>query len=102
LKRAECAPGDKQVHVLWLDVRIDRVIAMTDTEREHIETNQTADAPRKPLTPAVQRALAEAAERRARAEKAASQKAPREFQGPTGPEPTRYGDWERKGIASDF
>ena len=27
---------------------------------------------------------------------------PREFQGPKGPEPTRYGDWENKGIASDF
>ncbi len=27
---------------------------------------------------------------------------PKEFQGPKGPEPTRYGDWERKGIASDF
>ena len=28
--------------------------------------------------------------------------APKELQGPKGPEPTRYGDWERKGIASDF
>ena len=28
--------------------------------------------------------------------------APKEFQGPKGPEPTRYGDWETKGIASDF
>lgn len=29
--------------------------------------------------------------------------APREEQGgPGGPEPTRYGDWERKGIAKDF
>lgn len=27
---------------------------------------------------------------------------PREIGGPKGPEPTRYGDWERKGIASDF
>ena len=27
---------------------------------------------------------------------------PKEFQGPKGPEPTRYGDWETKGIASDF
>ena len=26
----------------------------------------------------------------------------KEFQGPKGPEPTRYGDWEKKGIASDF
>jgi hypothetical protein len=28
--------------------------------------------------------------------------AAKEFQGPKGPEPTRYGDWETKGIASDF
>ena len=28
--------------------------------------------------------------------------APKELQGPKGPEPTRYGDWEVKGIASDF
>jgi hypothetical protein len=58
-------------------------------------------APRKPLTPAAQRALAEAeARRQAAAANATPQ--PKEFQGPKGPEPTRYGDWERKGIASDF
>lgn len=57
--------------------------------------------PRKPLTPAAQRALAEAAERRAKAEAEAKAK-PTEFQGPKGLEPTRFGDWERKGIASDF
>ncbi|WP_424135393.1 succinate dehydrogenase assembly factor 4 [Roseomonas chloroacetimidivorans] len=27
---------------------------------------------------------------------------PTEIGGPTGPEPTRYGDWERKGRVSDF
>ncbi len=27
---------------------------------------------------------------------------PREIGGPSGPEPTRYGDWERKGICVDF
>ncbi len=27
---------------------------------------------------------------------------PEEVGGPAGPEPTRYGDWERKGIAVDF
>jgi hypothetical protein len=27
---------------------------------------------------------------------------PKEVNGPSGPEPTRFGDWERKGIASDF
>ena len=26
----------------------------------------------------------------------------KEYGGPQGPEPTRYGDWERKGIAVDF
>ena len=55
----------------------------------------------KPLPPAAQRALAEAEARRKAAE-ANAQARPREFQGPKGPEPTRYGDWERKGIASDF
>ena len=58
-------------------------------------------APRKPLTPAAQRALTEAEERR-KAAAANATPMPKEFQGPKGPEPTRYGDWERKGIASDF
>jgi hypothetical protein len=77
---------------------------MNDFERKEAGTNRATDTavPRKPLTPAAQRALAEAAERRAQAEKAAAQDRPRELQGPKGPEPTRYGDWERKGIASDF
>ena len=32
----------------------------------------------------------------------ASVAAPREVNGPKGPEPTRYGDWEQKGRCSDF
>ena len=56
--------------------------------------------PRKELTPAAQRALAEAEARRKAAAEAMPR--PKEFQGPKGPEPTRYGDWENKGIASDF
>ena len=55
----------------------------------------------KPLSPAAKRALAEAEARRQAAE-ANAKPAAREFQGPKGPEPTRYGDWETKGIASDF
>ena len=58
-------------------------------------------AERKKLAPAAQRALAEAEARRKAAEAAATPQQ-KEFQGPKGPEPTRYGDWERKGIASDF
>jgi hypothetical protein len=57
--------------------------------------------PRKPLAPAAKRALAEAEARR-KAAAANVQPAAKEFQGPKGPEPTRYGDWENKGIASDF
>ena len=56
------------------------------------------------LPPAAKRALAEAEERREKAklaEETAGSK-PKEVNGPKGPEPTRYGDWERKGIASDF
>ncbi|MBH5372291.1 DUF1674 domain-containing protein [Bradyrhizobium glycinis] len=56
---------------------------------------------RKPLSPAAQRALAEAEARRQAAAANDETKA-KELQGPQGPEPTRYGDWERKGIASDF
>jgi hypothetical protein len=55
----------------------------------------------KPLPPAAQRALAEAEARRLAAD-ANAKPSPKEFQGPKGPEPTRYGDWENKGIASDF
>jgi hypothetical protein len=64
-------------------------------------SDQSPVPDRKQLTPAAQRALAEAEARRQAA--AAEAKArPKEFQGPKGPEPTRYGDWETKGIASDF
>ena len=56
-------------------------------------------APGKALTEAARRALEEAAARRA-AGPAADQ--PAETNGPKGPEPTRYGDWERKGVAVDF
>jgi hypothetical protein len=56
---------------------------------------------RKPLPPAAKRALAEAEARRQTAAVEAKSM-PKEYQGPKGPEPTRYGDWESKGIASDF
>jgi hypothetical protein len=60
-------------------------------------------APGKPLSPAAQRALEEAAQRRqeidARAAEIAKQK---EHQGRGGLEPVRYDDWEVKGLASDF
>ncbi|MEL6511011.1 MAG: DUF1674 domain-containing protein [Pseudomonadota bacterium] len=51
------------------------------------------------LPPAAQRALAEAEERR---KKAKEKKLPTELGGRDGPEPVRYGDWEKKGLAIDF
>ena len=51
------------------------------------------------LPPAAQRALAEAEERR---RKATEEKRPVELGGRDGPDPVRYGDWEKKGIAIDF
>ena len=38
----------------------------------------------------------------ARHKAATAQNLPPEHGGPKGPEPTRYGDWEKKGITSDF
>jgi hypothetical protein len=54
----------------------------------------------KPLAPAAERALAEAAARRA--ERARTARPPDEVAGRGGLDPTRYGDWEVKGLASDF
>ncbi len=56
-------------------------------------------APDKPLPPAARRALEEAAARRAAQ---SDPEGPTEHAGPKGLEPTRYGDWERKGLAVDF
>jgi hypothetical protein len=53
----------------------------------------------KQIQDAAKRALAEAEARRKAAQ---AQPLPPEQGGPKGPEPTRYGDWEKKGIASDF
>jgi hypothetical protein len=52
------------------------------------------------LPPAALRALAEAEARRAAA--ALEPGLPVELGGRNGPEPVRYGDWEKKGIAIDF
>jgi hypothetical protein len=55
--------------------------------------------PRKDLPPEALRALAEAEARRKAAPAAPL---PPELGGRDGPEPVRYGDWEKKGLAIDF
>lgn len=69
---------------------------MTDTN-----TPPPGEAPRKPLTPEAQRALAEAQARREKAE-ADRRQAAKEINGRGGLDPVRYGDWEVKGLTSDF
>jgi hypothetical protein len=64
-----------------------------------VETRTASDAPRPPLPPAAARALAEAEARRASARPTPR---PAELGGRDGPEPVRFGDWERKGLAIDF
>jgi len=61
---------------------------MTDDDRK-----KSGDAP-----------FEETPEGKLRRKKAAHklEQAPGEFEGRDGPEPTRYGDWEKKGIISDF
>ena len=66
---------------------------------EIIDATDETVVPRKPLSPAAKRALAEAEERRkAQAELAL----PTEIGGRGGAEPARYGDWEINGRAIDF
>lgn len=60
-------------------------------------------APSRVLSDAAQRALAEAQARRAALDQRAADLARvKEKDGRAGPEPVRYGDWEVKGLASDF
>ncbi len=59
----------------------------------------TSNSSQKELPPAAKRALAEAQARRKATQKAELEP---EFQGRKGPEATRFGDWEKNGIASDF
>jgi len=60
-------------------------------------------APGKPLSPAAERALREAEERRRQIDaKAAEIAKTKEHRGRGGLEPVRYEDWEVKGLATDF
>lgn len=67
-----------------------------------VESDKTAKpgTERPGLTPEAERALAEAKARREAAVEAEARE--REISGRKGPEPVRYGDWEVKGLATDF
>ncbi|MBS0235079.1 MAG: DUF1674 domain-containing protein [Proteobacteria bacterium] len=70
---------------------------MTEKDR----SASTDDVPsQRPLTPEAQRALEEAEARRR--QQSAGNARPAEVGGRDGPDPTRFGDWEKGGITSDF
>jgi len=70
-----------------------------ETAPDAQSADKAAAAPKPPS--AAERALAEAAERRAALDRRPSVH-PKEIGGPQGPEPTRYGDWDVNGLTSDF
>ncbi len=59
----------------------------------------------KPLSPAAKRALAEAEARREaqlQAQQGSQNPSQKEVGGRQGPDPVRFGDWEKGGICTDF
>ncbi len=72
---------------------------MTEIRFTAEEIKKPVVKPVRKLPPEAQRALDEAALRRAQAK---DTEPPKEINGRSGPEPVRYGDWENKGLASDF
>jgi hypothetical protein len=80
----------------------DAYVSTKDRPTAAPETPEAPGTPEsKPLSPEALRALAEAEERR-RQRDAAANEPPVEKGGQAGPDPVRYGDWEKGGIVSDF
>lgn len=71
------------------------------TDQDSNEAPEATEEEPRVLTPAAERALKEAAERR-KAYEAAEAALPVELGGRGGKEPGRYSDWEVKGLTSDF
>jgi hypothetical protein len=71
------------------------------TDLPATETDRSEARDQRKLSPAAERALAEAAARRAEQHRNTGEHS-KEAGGRGGPEPTRYGDWEVNGLASDF
>jgi hypothetical protein len=71
-----------------------------ENDRESKQAATAAGEQRSELPPAAVRALKEAEERRKQG--SYDPALPLEVHGRKGPEPVRYGDWEKDGIASDF
>lgn len=80
---------------------VKRSQGFNDADANMTEDDMLGGDAGKPLTPAARRALEEAEARR-QAYLDAEAARPKELGGRGGKEPIRYGDWEVKGLASDF
>ena len=82
-------------------------MALTRTDRPKLKLKGDEPMPhknsnfKKPDPEIAKRALEEARSRKEAIDKV-TKSAPKEINGKKGPDPARYGDWENKGIASDF
>ena len=74
---------------------------MTEPTPVEVAAAPAAAEPPRQLSPTAQRALAEAEQRR-RERAEAEKPSAKEVGGRNGPDPVRYGDWEKGGIAWDF
>jgi hypothetical protein len=82
-----------------INLAVMRNMQSADNDNTEVALEDGNDAIAKPLTPAAQRALREAEERRQAVGKA---KMPEEYGGRGGADPARFGDWEINGRAIDF
>jgi hypothetical protein len=71
------------------------------TDQDEAKEPAVTEPSKRAVTPAAQRALAEAEERRRRYREQEAA-LPKEVGGRGGHDPNRYGDWEIKGLTSDF
>jgi len=86
------------VHPSWIDWPNDMTEQQKKREARPIK-GEAGD--KRSLSDAARRALVEAQERRQTDSQEAAN-SPTELDGRDGPEPTRYGDWEKSGLAKDF
>jgi hypothetical protein len=98
---AQRAAAPHMLYGIWHCNRQEHAGVSSNDQASRNPAPAETEPPRRTLTPEAERALAEAEERR-RKRDAAAESRPKEIGGQAGPDPTRYGDWEKGGITSDF
>lgn len=95
------APYMMGMQTIFFNMALNRLYHDKGIMKSMMTEKKTQMAMPKEQINAAERALAEAAERQ-NANNVQDKSKPKEFGGREGPDPIRYGDWENKGLASDF